>query len=80
VAGMYHQIGTTLNAILCMGIAEECIWSLLNVFTQADTSTTHRCAGISFGVAICQQICSAMGGNILTLRSRSTLQTKSISI
>jgi K+-sensing histidine kinase KdpD len=75
---MYHQISTTLNAILGTGIAEECIWSLFNAFTQADTSTAHRCAGISFGFAVCQQICSTMGGNILTLSSPSTLQTKSI--
>ncbi|MCP4715613.1 MAG: response regulator [Deltaproteobacteria bacterium] len=47
-----------------IGIPEDKIESIFNVFQQADTSTTREYGGTGLGLAICMQIASLMGGKV----------------
>lgn len=47
-----------------IGLSQDQIGKLFNVFTQADESTTRRFGGTGLGLAICKQMVELMGGKI----------------
>ena len=47
-----------------MGIAEDRIEKIFEVYTQSDSSTTRRFGGSGLGLAICRQLIDLMGGRI----------------
>jgi Amt family ammonium transporter len=47
-----------------IGIAQERMEKIFEVFTQADSSTTRRFGGSGLGLAICRQLVELMGGQI----------------
>ncbi len=51
-----------------IGISKEKFASVLQPFTQADTSTTRRFGGTGLGLTICRQLIALMGGD-LSVRS-----------
>ena len=47
-----------------IGIANDRLKDIFNVFTQADSSTTRKYGGTGLGLAICKKIIYAMNGNM----------------
>jgi signal transduction histidine kinase len=47
-----------------IGIQADQIARLFDKFVQADSSTTRRYGGAGLGLAICRELCAAMGGKI----------------
>jgi signal transduction histidine kinase/ActR/RegA family two-component response regulator len=47
-----------------IGIAPERVARLFEVFVQADSSMTREYGGAGLGLAICRQLCRAMGGEV----------------
>jgi len=47
-----------------IGIPEDKISTIFEVFSQADQSTTRKFGGTGLGLAICRRIVIAMGGNV----------------
>lgn len=47
-----------------IGIAEEKIESIFNLFRQVDSSSTRKFGGTGLGLAICNKICALLGGRI----------------
>lgn len=47
-----------------IGITEEKLEHIFDVFTQEDVSTTREFGGTGLGLSICQQLCELMGGEI----------------
>ena len=47
-----------------IGIPQDKIVSLFDVFTQVDASTTRQYGGTGLGLAITKKLCELMGGNI----------------
>jgi signal transduction histidine kinase/AmiR/NasT family two-component response regulator len=48
-----------------IGIAADRVPKLFETFVQADSSMTRRYGGAGLGLALCQRLCKAMGGEIL---------------
>ncbi|MDB5423472.1 MAG: sensor histidine kinase/response regulator, partial [Phenylobacterium sp.] len=46
------------------GVPDDFAARLFDKFTQADASTTRRFGGAGLGLAICRDLCTAMGGTI----------------
>ncbi len=62
-----HQGMTTLQFSVVddgIGIAKNRQEEIFQAFTQVDTSSSRRYAGIGLGLAICDRLVSAMGGKI----------------
>ena len=47
-----------------IGIPEDKLSTIFEVFSQADQSTTRKFGGTGLGLAICRRIVTAMGGNV----------------
>lgn len=47
-----------------IGISPDCLDSIFESFTQADSSATRQFGGTGLGLAICRQLVELMGGNI----------------
>jgi signal transduction histidine kinase/FixJ family two-component response regulator len=47
-----------------LGIAPDQIDRLFEKFVQADSSTTRQYDGVGLGLAICRELCRAMGGDV----------------
>lgn len=47
-----------------IGIPEDRLESIFNVFTQADSSSTKRYSGTGLGLSIVKRLCNAMGGDV----------------
>ena len=47
-----------------IGMSPDRIERLFDKFVQADSSTTRRFGGAGLGLAICRELCAAMGGTI----------------
>ncbi len=72
------QNTTTLNFQIIdsgIGIAQDKQAEIFQAFTQVDTSSARRHGGIGLGLAICDRLVNAMGGNI-TLDSELGKGTK----
>ncbi len=52
-----------------IGIPQEKLSSIFEVFSQADQSTTRKFGGTGLGLAICRRIVTAMGGDIVASSS-----------
>jgi len=47
-----------------VGIAPDRLHAIFEAFTQSDTSVARRFGGTGLGLALCRQLCHAMGGHI----------------
>ncbi len=47
-----------------VGVAPDHMDQLFDPFTQADTSSTRQFGGAGLGLAICQHLCTALGGEV----------------
>ena len=47
-----------------IGIPEDKLSTIFEVFSQADQSTTRKFGGTGLGLAICRRIVTAMGGDV----------------
>jgi two-component system, sensor histidine kinase len=66
----FNDVSGTLGTIECsvidtgIGISEQDQKRLFEVFTQVDSSTTRKYAGVGLGLAITKRLCQMLGGSI----------------